>query len=312
MNRAVAALLVLLAAAAPARSRVAQAFFTADGIAPLADDARFQVRLFHTGLSGAGTVEFGGRDFLTLGASYDVLERRYFLPDWIGYRGANEPSDDYLNRNHLAVPLHATALSAAYAHSFGSRWALAASLGAGYAGDYHRYDLRDTQPLASLEAAVRLHPTFRLTFGLSYREAFRPWFATPTLGWEWRPTPWFHSEARLPRSVDFDFVFLDRIEAGVFGLAEGHDYRVRENRLGFDRLLYLDARAGVSMGFRVIGDLWLAIQGGYSPYRLLSGRGAGDKETWGGRMENVWFGGVTLDLRSLAGQPTPPAAGEIP
>jgi hypothetical protein len=310
--RALAALMVLLAVAAPAGAQVARGFFETDGIAPFAGNSHLNLRLSRAGLSDAGTFALSARDFLTLGGSYDVLLRRFFIGSNVRVDGTEVRSGDYLRDNHLTDPLHAVAVGASYAHAFSPRWAIVASLAGGYAGDFHRFDVRDARPTASLGAAVRLHPTFLLSFGLSHREAFRPWFSTPYLGWEWRPRPWFHSEARLPRSIDFTFVFLGRVEAAVFGLVEGHDYRVQENRLGFDRLLYVEARGGVSMGIRIIDDLWLAVQGGVSPYRELSGRGAGDDEVWGGRMANSWFARVALDLRGLAGHTTPPAVGETP
>jgi hypothetical protein len=306
-RRALAALALLLFLAtvptSAARAQSATAALVTDGIAPLADDSRLRLRLVEAGLRVGVPVPLTDRDVLVVGGGYDLLIRRYYLDDTVRFAGVPEPRGRFLDRTHLDAPLHDAGLGVLYGRVLSRGWFIYGATGVSYAGDFHAVDLADVRRFLALGAAVRLHPTFRLRFGAFAVDARRPALISPFVGWEWRPVSWFHSEARLPRRLDLTFVFLDRVEAALFAAGEGREYHVREGGLGFDRLRFVEVRAGVSLGLRIAGDLWLSVQGGLAPYRLLSGRDGDDDEVWGGPMQSTWFARVALDLRTGAGRP---------
>jgi hypothetical protein len=300
--RVLATALVALLLAATAQAQSAAATFVADGIAPLADDGHFRLRLFEAGARFDVPLPVADGNVLIVGGAYDVLLRRYYLADAVRFAGAEEPADRFVDRERLDAPLHDAGIGLLYGRALAGGWLVYGSAAADVAGDFHAVGLADLRPVLTLGAAVRAHPTLALRFGALAVDATRPDLVRPFLGWEWRPAAWFHSEAWLPRRLDLTFTFLDRVEASLFAVGEGREYHVRENGLGFTRLRYVEVRSGVSLGLRVAGALWLAVQGGEAPYRSLSGRDATGDEAWGGPMQGTWFARVALEWRTAEGR----------
>ncbi|WP_437965641.1 DUF6268 family outer membrane beta-barrel protein [Sorangium sp. So ce260] len=239
-------------------------------------------------------IPLGEKTFLIPGATYHV--------EAVSYAGAL-PGFDQLRAFHsVDVPV-------LFVQLLPRDWSLSLRVAPGLAGDFEGFD----GGLARVSALGMLTNVLseRLVLGggalASY--SFGTFLPLPAAYVDWTPTPYFRLEAFVPGFATAKLLFSDRVEIGLRADLAGNAYAVRDARVAgawpcaaqpaddpateqderaarpdqcVDHIAYSVATAGVTVGVRAFGTVWLTAQAGHSLFRRFEPMNADDDGIPGG------------------------------
>ncbi|WP_437480045.1 DUF6268 family outer membrane beta-barrel protein [Sorangium sp. So ce1014] len=197
-------------------------------------------------------------------------------------------------------------------------WSLALRVAPGLAGDFEGFDGGLARVSALGLATHTLSERLVLGGGALASFSFGTFLPLPAAYVDWTPTPYFRFEAFLPGFATAKLLFSDRVEIGLRADVAGNAYAVRDARVAgawpcaaqpaddpateqdersarpeqcVDHIAYSVATAGVTLGVRAVGTVWLTAQAGHSLFRRFEPMNADDDGIPGGgqSMPDVFF-----------------------
>lgn len=207
---------------------------------------------------------------------------------------------------------HSVDVALLYVQLLPKDWALSLRLAPGLAGDFAAVDV-DMFHVSALAMATRgFSDKLVFGFGALASYSFGEFLPLPSIYLDWQPQEWLRFETFLPAFAHLDFIIGDRVEVGPRLDVAGNEYAVREARIQnspacagesrdqcLDHLAYSIATAGVQVGGRLTGSLWLTVFSGRTVFRRFEMQNARGRLLDGG-VEDLppsWFIRTSLTFR---------------
>ncbi|WP_437677642.1 DUF6268 family outer membrane beta-barrel protein [Sorangium sp. So ce131] len=254
----------------------------------------------------------GDKTFLIPGATYHV--------EAVSYAGALPGFDELRAFHSVDVPV-------LFVQLLPRDWSLSLRVAPGLAGDFERVDGGLVRVSAVALATHVLSEQLVVGGGALASYSFGSFLPLPAAYVDWTPTPHFRLEAFLPGFAAAKLTFSDRVEIGLRADVAGNAYAVRDARVTgawpcaaqpaddpateqdersalpercVDHIAYSVATAGVTLGVRTFGSVWLTAHAGHSLLRRFEPMNVDDDGIPGGgqNIPNVFFfrAGVTWRL----------------
>ncbi len=245
-------------------------------------------------------IVLASKSFLVLGASYHV--------DSLSY--SRVPAGFTELR-----AFHGVDLSALFVQLLPKDWSISARVSGGLAGDFARIDHDLLRLNAMLMATYSFSERFILGGGALTTFSFGQFLPLPAVYLEWTPLDALKLELFIPAFLKIRYTLADRIEFGAGFDISGNEYGVRDSRIReswpctdteempktpnecLDHVAYSVGYAGLSVGVRLFGSVWMTLTGGASIFRRLDLKNQDGDLVSGGRqsLPNVLMfrGGLT-------------------
>ncbi|MEO0322689.1 MAG: DUF6268 family outer membrane beta-barrel protein [Myxococcota bacterium] len=153
----------------------------------------------------------------------------------------------------------------------GERWRFAVLAAPSYASDFQGRSRDALNFQAVAKAVVELRPhTLRLAFGLAATNQLGRPAPLPVFELRWVPQPEVTFWIALPRGVRFSWMAKSRWVVAASVLLEGSRYAIGDpdpRIAAADTFRRSVLSAGLSLGVRLAGPLWLEVTGGTTLYR---------------------------------------------
>ncbi|AUX39494.1 hypothetical protein SOCE26_008860 [Sorangium cellulosum] len=248
-------------------------------------------------------IPLGERTFLIPGAAYHV--------EAVSYAGALPGFDELRAFHSVDVPV-------LFVQLLPRDWALSLRVAPGLAGDFESVDGGLARVSAVALATHTLSERLVLGGGALASYSFGSFLPLPAAYLEWTPTPDVRLEAFLPAFAAAKLTLWDRLELGLRADVAGNAYAVRDARVSgawpcaaqpdddpateqderaarpdqcVDHIAYSVVTAGVTVGVRTVGSVWLTAHAGHSLFRRFEPMNADDDSIPGGgqSIPNVLF-----------------------
>ncbi|WP_437568257.1 DUF6268 family outer membrane beta-barrel protein [Sorangium sp. So ce542] len=229
-------------------------------------------------------------------------EKTFLIPGAVYHVEAISYADALPGFDQLRA-FHSVDVSVLFVQLLPRDWSLSLRVAPGLAGDFEGFDGGLARVSALGLVTHTLSEQLVLGGGALASFSFGTFLPLPAAYVDWTPTPYFRLEAFLPGFATAKLLFSDRVELGLRADLAGNAYAVRDPRVAgawpcaaqpaddpatepdervarpercVDHIAYSVATAGVTLGVRAFGTVWLTAQAGHSLFRRFEPMNADD------------------------------------